>query len=69
MNGIIIIKCQNMSYLLSSENALSDHQIFNIVSLIGDVNDIDRIIKKIFDKLGICLKQIPIIAEIKINHS
>lgn len=69
MSGIIIIKCQDMNYLLSSENVLSDHQIFNIASLVRDVNDIDKITKKVFDKLGICLKQIPIIAEIKMNHS
>lgn len=65
----IIIECNDTKHLLLSENILSDHQVFNIVSLFKDVNDIDNVTEKVFDNLGINLKRIPIIAEIKKNHS
>ncbi|MBE6821218.1 MAG: hypothetical protein E7516_09245 [Ruminococcaceae bacterium] len=65
----IIIECNDMKHLLLSENVLSDHQVFNIVSLFKDANDIDNVTEKVFDNLGISLKRIPIIAEIKKNHS
>ena len=68
MCGIIIVYNDGQNLLLS-ENNLSDHQIFNIVSLVKDENNIDKMTEKIFDNLGITLKQIPIIAEIKKIYS
>lgn len=68
MCGIIIVYNDEQNLLLS-ENSLSDHQIFNIVSLVKDENNIDKMTEKIFDNLGITLKQIPIIAEIKKIYS
>ncbi|MBQ8765180.1 MAG: hypothetical protein IJZ16_00065 [Clostridia bacterium] len=68
MCGIIIVY-NDEQHLLLSENSLSDHQIFNIVSLVKDENNIDKMTEKVFDNLGIILKQIPIIAEIKKVYS
>ncbi len=68
MCGIIIVY-NDEQHLLLSENSLSDHQIFNIVSLVKDENNIDKMTEKVFDNLGIILKQIPIIAEIKKIYS